>query len=95
MVRVYRNENNRWVLERDNGEVIELSWAESSLLYDKIRDSVVWDEVDMRIESDDDYRISRGKIEVAKDEIISKLRDYADEITGDDVYDVVNRYVDL
>lgn len=94
-MKIYRNADNRYVVERDSGEVITLSWQESGLLYDQIRNSVVWDEVDMRMESDDTYSEYREAIEAAKDDIIEELRDNVDEINEDAVYNAVNRYVDL
>lgn len=96
-MKIYRNTDNRWVIERDSGEVIALSWTESSLLYDQIRNSVIWDEVDMRMEGDDDegFGAHREEIEAAKDDIIKELRDNVDEINGDTVYNVVSRFVDL
>lgn len=94
-MKIYRNEDNRWVIERDGGEVITLSWQESSLLYDQIRSSVIWDEVDMRMESDSVYSEHREEIEAAKDEIIEELRDNVDEINEDAVYNAISRFVDL
>ena len=94
-MKVYRNEENRWVIKRDSGEVITLSWQESGLLYDQIRNSVVWDEVDMRMESDEDYHAHREEIESAKDDIVEELRDNVDEINEDAVYNAIERFVCL
>lgn len=94
-MKVYRNEDNRWVIERDSGEVIALSWVESSLLYDQIRNSVVWDEVDMRMDNDGGFSRHRKEIEAAKDDIIEELRDNVDEINEDAVYNAIERFVCL
>lgn len=95
-MKIYRNTDNRYVIERDGGEVITLSWQESSLLYDQIRNSVIWDEVDMRMEDGEEgFGAHREEIEAAKDDIIEKLRDNVDEINGDAVYNAIEQFVDL
>ncbi|MPM86451.1 hypothetical protein SDC9_133540 [bioreactor metagenome] len=93
-MKIYRNADNRYVIERDGGEVVTLSWQESSLLYDQIRNSVVWDEVDIRID-EEGYGAHRAEIEAAKDDIIEELRDNVDEISEDAVYNAISRFVDL
>lgn len=83
--------DKQWVLERNDGSVIRLSWNESSLLYEAIENARVWEEVAVRFEDDPHW----PEIESAKDEIIEELRYDCLNLSGDAVWDAVTRYCDL
>lgn len=89
-MKVYRDSHHRWCLERDDGSTIVLEWNESSLLYTKIHDECLWEEVAFRFEDAPEW----PKVEACKDDILDELR-YEDNLNQDFVWDTVNRYVDL
>lgn len=89
-MKVYRDERHRWCLERDDGSTIVLEWNESSLLYTKIHDECLWEEVAFRFEDEPEW----PEVEACKEDILDELR-YEDNLNQDFVWDTVNRYVDL
>lgn len=84
-----------WVIDRGNGELIRLSWNESSLLYEMMYREIMWDEVEIRREGLEECGANWDKIEASKEEIIDDMVSNVSEITEDDVYSVIQRYVDL
>lgn len=95
-MKVYYDDKNRlqWIIERDNGEKIVLSYNEVNALYWAMRDAMLWEEVDMRIEGDPDLESHRAEIEVARESILEYMYRYLD-VSSDVIYDAIDNNVDL
>ena len=89
-MKIYRDRNKGWTIERDDGTEINLTMNEASLLYQKMLHDALWENVAVYY----DEHPAWNRIEQAKDDILDELF-YNHEINGDEIYNAVSRWVDL
>lgn len=89
-MKIYRDESNGWTIERDDETEIRLTMNEASLLYQKMLNAALWENVAVYY----DEHPAWNRIEQAKDDILDELF-YNHEINGDEVHSAVERWVDI
>lgn len=89
-MKIYRGKNNGWTIDRGEGQKIELTMNEASLLYQKMLHDALWENVAVYYEDHPRWH----EIEQAKGDILDDLF-YNHEINGDEIFNAVTRWVEL
>ncbi len=95
-MRIYQDKE--WVIERDSGEIIRLTWNESSSLRTEMRREEMWEELLFHIKDEEPYESKRNEIIAAKEDILDELMwsdERVPELDNDDVYSAIEECVDL